>query len=172
MREPMGIGIAVVRVIRLAFDSMWVAPHQPPPAEMVAQGLKLAGKRTWWPQRVVRATVGGGVAGCGTAGVESRAPAVSPVEHVGQRDPVGWYGDGPAAHQELQCFLSPWQDLVGAALGGLQSPARCFLAKEDVYALLEAAVHECSRGGVVCCQNWSEAGHVLAELGDEVRWIH
>jgi hypothetical protein len=38
--------------------------------------------------------------------------------------------------------------------------------------LLEVIVHECSRGGVVSCWNWSEEGHVLVELGDEMRWIH
>jgi hypothetical protein len=38
-------------------------------------------------------------------------------------------------------------------------------------ALLELAVHECSRGGMTCCRNWSGAGHVPAELGDEERWV-
>jgi hypothetical protein len=36
----------------------------------------------------------------------------------------------------------------------------------------QVALHECSRGGVVCCWNWSEASHVLVELDDEMRWIH
>jgi hypothetical protein len=36
---------------------------------------------------------------------------------------------------------------------------------------VRAAVHECSRGGVACCRNWSEAGNVLADLGDEICWI-
>jgi hypothetical protein len=49
---------------------------------------------------------------------------------------------------------------------------RCVLIEEDVGALLEVAVHECSRGAVASCCNWSEAGHVLVELGDEKRWIH
>jgi hypothetical protein len=44
--------------------------------------------------------------------------------------------------------------------------------EEDVGELLEVAVHECSRGGMMYCQNWSEAGHMLEELGDEMRWIH
>jgi hypothetical protein len=50
-------------------------------------------------------------------------------------------------------------------------------------ALLEVIVHECSRGGMASCQNWSEVGHVLAELGVHhsvwhmmaafsVRWKH
>jgi hypothetical protein len=56
--------------------------------------------------------------------------------------------------------------------GGLQSQTRCVLTEEDVGALLEVAVHECSRGGVACCRNWSVTGHVLAELGDEMHWIH
>jgi hypothetical protein len=63
--------------------------------------------------------------------------------------------------------FSLWQDLVGAAVG-----VHCVLMEEDVHALLEICVHECSRGGVACCRNWCEAGHVLTELGDEVRWIH
>jgi hypothetical protein len=62
--------------------------------------------------------------------------------------------------------------MVRAAVGGLQSPARCVLTEEDVGALIEVAVYECSRGDVACCRYWTEAGHVLAELGDEMRWIH
>jgi hypothetical protein len=42
---------------------------------------------------------------------------------------------------------------------------------EDVRALLEVAVHECNWRGVACCRNWSEAGHVLAQLNDEMRRI-
>jgi hypothetical protein len=55
---------------------------------------------------------------------------------------------------------------TGAAVGELQSPARCVLTKEDVGALLEVAVHQCSRGGVAYCLNGSEAGHVLGETGN------
>jgi hypothetical protein len=33
-------------------------------------------------------------------------------------------------------------------------------------------LHEYSQGGVAGCWNWSEAGHVLAELGDEIRYIY
>jgi hypothetical protein len=51
-------------------------------------------------------------------------------------------------------------------------PARCVLTEEDVGALLEVAVHECSRGGVTSCRNWSQVGHVLAELSDEKRSVH
>jgi hypothetical protein len=39
-------------------------------------------------------------------------------------------------------------------------------------APLEVAVHERRRGGAACGRNWSDVGHVLAELGDEMRWIH
>jgi hypothetical protein len=59
----------------------------------------------------------------------------------------------------------------GGTVGGLQSPAYCVLAQEDVRALPEIAVHECGWGGVVCCWNRPEAGHVLAELCDEERWV-
>jgi hypothetical protein len=55
---------------------------------------------------------------------------------------------------------------------GTQGPARCALTEEDVGALLEVAAHECSWGGVASCRNLSDAFHVLAELGDEKRWIH
>jgi hypothetical protein len=48
-------------------------PHHPSPAEMVAQLLKRAGKRTWCPERVVRATGGGGSACGAVAGVASAA---------------------------------------------------------------------------------------------------
>jgi hypothetical protein len=44
--------------------------------------------------------------------------------------------------------------------------------EEHVDALLKVAVHKSSQGGMVRCQNWSEVGHVLMELGDEMRWIH
>jgi hypothetical protein len=43
--------------------------------------------------------------------------------------------------------------------------------EEDVCALLEVTVQECSRGGMACRWNWPEADHVLVELGDEVQWI-
>ena len=39
-------------------------------------------------------------------------------------------------------------------------------------ALVEVALYKCRQGGVVCCWDWSEAGHVLEELSDEVHWIH
>jgi hypothetical protein len=43
--------------------------------------------------------------------------------------------------------------------------AHFILTEEDMSAFLESAVCECSWGGVAGCRNWSEAGHVLAELG-------
>jgi hypothetical protein len=33
---------------------------------------------------------------------------------------------------------------------------------------LMVTVNKCSWGGMACCWKWSEVGHVLAELGDEV----
>jgi hypothetical protein len=47
--------------------------QQPPPAEMVAQLLMLAGKRTWRPECIDRATGGGGSACGAVAGVASAA---------------------------------------------------------------------------------------------------
>jgi hypothetical protein len=41
-----------------------------------------------------------------------------------------------------------------------------------MHAFVEVTVYECSQRGVTCHLNWSEAGHVLVELGDEVGWIH
>jgi hypothetical protein len=71
VREPMDVRAAVVRADWLALDSMWVAPTSPP-AEMVARLLKRAGKLIWRPERVLRATGGGGgAAGGATAGVAS-----------------------------------------------------------------------------------------------------
>jgi hypothetical protein len=55
-------------------------------------------------------------------------------QHVSWLDPIGRYGDRLAAHKELQRFLSPREDLVGAGVRGLQSPACCILAEEDVRA--------------------------------------
>jgi hypothetical protein len=40
-------------------------------------------------------------------------------------------------------LLSPREDVVGAAVRGLQSPANCVLAEEDVRAIVEVLVHEC-----------------------------
>jgi hypothetical protein len=37
-----------------------------------------------------------------------------------------------------------------------------------VCSFLEVVVHECRQGGVACCWNWSEAGHVLAEFCEHV----
>jgi hypothetical protein len=110
--------------------------------------------------------------GCVDWWVECVVSTVRPIEDVGRLHPVDWHRDGPPAHEKLHCLLPPWQDLVGAAVGGLQSSACCIPTEEDVGALLEVAVHECSRGGVTCCWNWSEAGHVVEELGDEMRWVH
>jgi hypothetical protein len=44
---------------------------------------------------------------CVGRGVKSGDPGVGLVHHVGWLDPVGRHGDGPAAHKELQRFLSP-----------------------------------------------------------------
>jgi hypothetical protein len=58
------------------------------------------------------------MSGCDGQGVENSAPTVSLVQHVMWLDPVGRHGDRLAAHKELQCFLSPREDLVGAAVRG------------------------------------------------------
>jgi hypothetical protein len=44
--------------------------------------------------------------------------------------------------------------------------------EENVRAFLDIIVHECSWGDLACCRNLSEAGYMLAELGDWVRWFH
>jgi hypothetical protein len=108
--------------------------------------------------------------GCASRGVENGAPTVGLVQHVGWLDPVGRHGDRLAVHKELQCFLSPREDLVGAAVRGLQSLACCALTEKDMRAVMEVLVHECGRGGVVRCRNWSEAGHMTAQLCDEMHW--
>jgi hypothetical protein len=46
------------------------------------------------------------------------------------------------------------------------------LPEKDVCATAEVLVYERCWGGVARCPNWSQAGHVLAELRDEVRWFH
>jgi hypothetical protein len=99
-------------------------------------------------------------------------PAADLVQYVGRLDPIGWHGDRPVMHEDLHCFLSPWQDLLGATVGGIQCSARCVLPEENMHALLEVAVHECIWGGMACCRNRFEVGHMLAELSDEVHWIH
>jgi hypothetical protein len=47
---------------------MWTVSTSPPPAEMVAQLLKRARKRTWRPESLLRATGGGGTAVGAAAG--------------------------------------------------------------------------------------------------------
>jgi hypothetical protein len=47
-----------------------------------------------------------------------------------------------ATHKEFR-LLSPQEDLVGAAVRGLQSPAKCVLAEKDVRAIVEVLVYEC-----------------------------
>jgi hypothetical protein len=52
------------------------------------------------------------------------------------------------------------------------APTLCALRSDGGRcALLEIAVQECSGEGVACCRNLYEAGHMLAERRDEVRWI-
>jgi hypothetical protein len=41
-----------------------------------------------------------------------------------------------------------------------------------MHAVMEVLVYECGWREVVRCQNWSEAGHMLAQLCDEVLWFH
>jgi hypothetical protein len=81
--------------------------------------------------------------GGATAGVENGVPTVGLVQHVGWFDSVGRHDDGLAAHKELQCFLSSREALVGAAVRGLQNPARCVLKEKDVRAVKEVFMHEC-----------------------------
>jgi hypothetical protein len=85
--------------------------------------------------------------------------------------------DGPAAHEYLQCFLSPWHDPVWAALGGLRRSARCVLTEEDVCALLDIAVHECSRGGsllmpakVNCDSAWANRRAGRSAQNGQITW--
>jgi hypothetical protein len=119
--------------------ALWeVATSPPSSAENVASVLKLAGKRmcslcTW------RWCYGWG---CDGQGVENGAPTVGLVQHVGWFDPVGRHGDGLAAHKKLQCFLSPREHAVRAAVRGLQSPACCVLTEKDMHAVMEVLVHE------------------------------
>jgi hypothetical protein len=74
---------------------------------------------------------------------------------------VGRRGDGLAAHKELQCFLSSREDLVRLDVR----------TEKYMRAIMEVLVHECGWGGVVRCHNWSEVGHILAQLCDEVHWF-
>jgi hypothetical protein len=65
------------------------------------------------------------------------------VQHVSWFDPIGRHSDRLAAHKELQRFLSPREELVGAAQRVLQSPACCVLAEKDMWIVLEVLVYEC-----------------------------
>jgi hypothetical protein len=65
------------------------------------------------------------------------------VQHISWFDPIGRYGDRLAAQKELQRFLPPRENLVGAAIRGLQSSACSVLAEEEMPAVTEVLVHEC-----------------------------
>jgi hypothetical protein len=41
-----------------------------------------------------------------------------------------------------------------------------------VHATVKVLVYECCWADMVCSRNWPQADHVLAELRDEVRWLH
>jgi hypothetical protein len=64
------------------------------------------------------------------------------------------------------------EDMIGEAVRGLQSSACCVLTEKDKRAVTEVLVHECGRGGAVRCRNWSEAGHMTAQLCHEMCWFH
>jgi hypothetical protein len=92
--------------------------------------------------------------GCFSCRVESGGgPVTWLIQHVSWLDPIGWHGDGSAAHEDLQCLLSPWQELIWSAVWGFQHPARYILMEEDVCALLEVTVHKCCWVGMVSCWN-------------------
>jgi hypothetical protein len=63
-------------------------------------------------------------------------------QSVGGIDPVCWHSDRPPAHKKLQSLHSPWQDPVGAAVGGFQSLACCVLAEEEVDAPFEIELRQ------------------------------
>jgi hypothetical protein len=76
-------------------------------------------------------------------GLKNGAPTVGLVQHVGWLDPVGRHGDRLSAHKGLLCFLFPREDLVWAAVRGLQSSACCVLSEKDMHAVMEVLVQEC-----------------------------
>jgi hypothetical protein len=95
----------------------------------------------------------------------SSQSVVGLVEYIGRLNPVGWQDDWLAA-------LFSRQDLVWATVRRLQSPALYVLMEEDMCAVVKILGYECSRTGVACCRNWSEASHMLAQLCDEVCCFH
>jgi hypothetical protein len=50
-------------------------------------------------------------------------------------------------HKDLQCFLSPRQNLLGVTAWWLHSPARCVLTEKYAHGDVEIHVHEHSWGG-------------------------
>jgi hypothetical protein len=107
----------------LALNSLWVVPISPSRGDgcsaleasretYVASGACSSCNGRWWCGMWRRAL---GCVGCKVEGGGGSATCL--VQHIGRLNPIGWHGDGPAAHEDLHCFLSPWQDLVGAAVG-------------------------------------------------------
>jgi hypothetical protein len=64
------------------------------------------------------------------------------------------------------CSLSMTGPGRGCCRGAPKPSALC--PEGENMSALEIGVHEFRQGGITCCWNWSEAGHVLAELGDEM----
>jgi hypothetical protein len=91
--------------------------------------------------RVVWVAAGGGGGFTGW-GVESGAHAVGLVKHVGWLGPVGKHCDGLATTKELQCFQSQRQNLVGAVVRGLQSPACSVPTEKYMRAVMEVLLQE------------------------------
>jgi hypothetical protein len=74
--------------------------------------------------------------GCVYCGIEGGVPTVGLVKYVGWRDPFGRNSYRLAAYEKLQRFFSLREDLVGAAVRGLQSPACCVLMEKDMHAVI------------------------------------
>jgi hypothetical protein len=55
---------------------------------------------------------------------------------------------------------------------GSQISANFVLTQKDVRTLVAVVVHDCSQRGVAYIRDWSQAGHVLGELADEMRCFH
>jgi hypothetical protein len=109
----------------------------------------------WQLERIVLVEVYGSMAGCAMAGVAAaRGLKLFP-----------W-----SVPLRMEAGLTSADTVTAFRAQGVAVPS--VLMQENVDALLEVAVQECSRGGMACCRNWFEAGHLLAELGGEMRWVH
>jgi hypothetical protein len=124
------------RARRPFLTTVWEGPTSPPSTRGEAQVVKLAGRRTRRPERVVRAdglsgdaTAGGGCAGGGT--VVEVPCFVFFIMNAGMTLPAETVIVLPCTEQ-LERLVSAFDDSVRTAVRRIQCTVRCVLSQKDL----------------------------------------